>query len=135
MTTTTTTTPPAGEAADVWAAVTDIYAAFMDGDRARIDSHIHPDGTVWDAEVESLMFGRGDLDAHRDRRDAAPDAGPGPDALRCLEPVIDVWGDTALARYWLVVEGAGAARIRTTDVLRRSPEGWLVVHHHEQRWG
>ena len=51
------------------------------------------------------------------------------------EPVVNVWGDFAVARYYLdyafeppgVLEG----RVRITTVARRIDGEWRRVHHHE----
>lgn len=59
----------------------------------------------------------------------------GPLSFSVAEPVVDVWGDVAVARY--VVDFiyqppcAASGQVRITDVLRRTPSGWLIVHHHE----
>jgi hypothetical protein len=79
-----------------------------------------------------LLCGRADLDRIRDARP------PSPDGLELTpsDPVIRVYGDTAVACYWLAVRyGAdgGDELIRNTAVLRRSdsPSGWQIVHLHE----
>ena len=49
--------------------------------------------------------------------------------------MIDVWGDFAVARYYLDYEfeapGAVQGRVRITTVARRVDGEWLRVHHHE----
>jgi ketosteroid isomerase-like protein len=49
--------------------------------------------------------------------------------------VIDVWGDVALARFYLTYDyeapNPTAGKGRITVVLRRFPEGWRCVHVHE----
>lgn len=142
----TTPTPreayvPAGPGEDralVWAALQDIYAGFIAGDRARIDSHIHPEGTMWDSSAPELLFGKADLDRIRAERPTGADA-PAVTSIVASDEIIDVWGDTALARYNLRVEFGPAADgttpapelIRNTAVARRFEQGWLVVHNHE----
>jgi ketosteroid isomerase-like protein len=65
--------------------------------------------------------------------------------LTAYDHVIDVFGDLALARYWLRVDYHALAPdavhppalVRNTAVLRRNGTGWLMVHLHEdvQRTG
>jgi hypothetical protein len=131
----------AGSAQDraaVWSALLDIYAGFTAGDRERIDSRIHPEATIWDSAAPELLFGRADLDRIRAERPVGPGA-PVVTGIHASDEVIDVWDDTALARYTLRVEFAPGAdgvtpapeRIRNTAVARRTAQGWLVVHNHE----
>jgi len=114
----------------VWAAVTAIYDGFLAGDRAAVDANIADDATVWDASHAPLLRGKAELDALRDAR---PSDGPKPAELHAEEPVVDVFGDTALVRHVLrvVTPGEPEQRVRTTSVWRRSGERWLCVHNHE----
>ena len=118
---------------DVWAAVNAVYAGFLAGDRAAIDSNISPAATVWDSAHEPLLRGKAELDAVRDAR---PTDGPRPTGLRATEPVIDVFGDVALVRHVLVVTFPPEANIpeqliRNTSVWQRVDGRWLCVHNHE----
>ena len=117
----------------VWAATLDVYQGFLAGDRARIDGQLHPDATFWDTDEAELIRGRGELDAARDRR--PPADGPARVvALDASDPVIDVWGPTALARHWLTVrfgDGTPAQSVRVTSVWRLTDGRWLAVHNHE----
>ena len=114
----------------VWSAVTGIYAAFLAGGRTAIDARISPDATMWDAFHEPLIRGRDELDAVRDAR---PADGGQPADLRAHDPVIDVFGDVALVRHLLTVvyPDGREQRLRNTGVWRRSDDGWLCVHNHE----
>ncbi|MBV8597901.1 MAG: nuclear transport factor 2 family protein [Actinobacteria bacterium] len=114
-----------GDEQAIWSAVNDIYAAFLAGDRTRIDSHLHPDATIWDSSEPRLVRGRAELDALRGRR---PPGEP-PASIEASDPVIDVWGDTALVRHLLTV--GGDMRVRNTSVWRRRGNEWLCVHNHE----
>ena len=74
----------------------------------------------------------------RDRRpagDRAAAAGPAVVGLDAADPVIDVWGDVALARHWVTVRFAGDAAppqdVRVTTVWRLVDGRWLAVHNHE----
>jgi ketosteroid isomerase-like protein len=119
------------ESTEVWAAVNAIYAGFLAGDREAIDSHIAADATIWDSAHEPLVRGRDELDAVRDAR---PANGPRPSTLDAVDPVIDVFGDTAVVRHVLVItfpDGAPEQRIRNTSIWRRVDGRWLCVHNHE----
>jgi uncharacterized repeat protein (TIGR04076 family) len=50
---------------------------------------------------------------------------------------VEVWGDTAVARYVLVAEPPSGEpeQSRVTDVLRRTDGGWVIVHHHAELLG
>ncbi|GAB1818780.1 DUF4440 domain-containing protein [Herbidospora sp. RD11066] len=118
---------------EVAAAIEDMYDAFLAGDRARFDTYLHPDVTTWETHLPGPLRTRAELDAYRARRDAAG-ARPSLDSLTAEEMRVDVWGDTAVARYVLVAvaPGAGPEHTRVTDVLRRSATGWAIVHHHAE---
>jgi ketosteroid isomerase-like protein len=119
-----------GDAAEVWAAVNAIYASYLAGDREAIDANISPDATVWDSAHEPLLRGKEEMDAMRDAR---PSGGPQPADLRAVDPVIDLFGDTALVRHVLLVDFADAPseRIRNTSVWHKTGGRWLCVHNHE----
>ncbi|MET3805812.1 ketosteroid isomerase-like protein [Nakamurella sp. UYEF19] len=125
---------PASAPGLIWAATLDIYAGFLASDRPRIDAHLHPDATFWDTDEPELISGRAELDAVRDRRPAA-DGGRTVTALDGVDPVIDVWGDTALARHWVTVRFSSndvpAQSVRVTTVWRLTDGRWLAVHNHE----
>ena len=118
------------EAEDLWAAVNEIYAAFLAGDREAIDRHIAADATIWDSASEPLVRGRRELDALRAAR---PADGPRPSRLEAVDPVIDVFGDVALVRHVVLVTfGSGEQqRLRNTSVWRKTDGRWLCVHNHE----
>ncbi|MET8987459.1 nuclear transport factor 2 family protein [Nonomuraea wenchangensis] len=125
-----------GAAAAIAAAIDDMYAAFVAGDRARFDSHLHPDVTTWETHLPGPLRTRAELDAYRDARD---DAGRRPvmDTLTARDKRIDVWGEVGVARYVLVAEphGAPAQHTRVTDVLRHTRGRWLIAHHHAELVG
>ena len=116
----------------IWAALNEIYAGFLAGDRARTDRSIDPTATIWDSEEPGLVRGKDELDAVRNRR---PPSAP-PEELVASDPVIDVFGDVAVVRHLLTVVADGrTTRIRNTSVWRRRDGAWLVVHNHEDVLG
>jgi ketosteroid isomerase-like protein len=126
---------PGGSPADlaaVWETITGMYQAFTAGDRARIDSFLDPDATVFDAATPHLLCGKTELDHVRDSRPPA-DEGPTETSLKAHGETIDVFADLALARYWLRVDYARlpSRMIRNTVLLRRSHGRWRIVHLHE----
>ncbi|WP_217553216.1 DUF4440 domain-containing protein [Streptomyces sp. GbtcB6] len=120
--------------AEVWAVITGMYAGYTAGDRERIDSFLDPEATIWDSATPELLCGRSELNHVRDAR---PTTGTGPaeTGLTAYDQVVDVFGDLAVARYWLRVDfrTAPPELARNTAILRRTrPDGhWLVVHLHE----
>ncbi|MFK4036059.1 nuclear transport factor 2 family protein [Nonomuraea wenchangensis] len=125
-----------GAAAAIAAAIDDMYAAFVAGDRARFDSHLHPDVTTWETHLPGPLRTRAELDAYRDARDGAGHR-PVMDTLTARDKRIDVWGEVGVARYVLVAEpqGGPAQHTRVTDVLRHTRGRWLIAHHHAELVG
>ena len=128
---------PGGAPADlaaVWTVITGMYAGYTAGDRERIDSFLDPEATIWDSATPELIRGRTELNRVRDSRPTAED-GPAETGLTAYGEVVDVFGDLAVARYWLRVDfrTAPSELARNTAVLRRahSDGHWLVVHLHE----
>jgi len=127
------------DAAAVWQVITTMYEAYAVGDRPRIDACLDPEATVWDSGAAELLFGKPDLDWVREARPAAGE-GPVESGLEPYGPVVDVFGDIAVLRYWLRVDfapdpDAGELRpelVRNTAVLRRGGDAaWRIVHLHE----
>ncbi|WP_405402020.1 YybH family protein [Streptomyces sp. NBC_01104] len=127
------------EAEAIWSLVMGMYDAYVAGDRARIDACLDPAATIWDSAGGPLVQGQDELDRLRAERPAAGD-GPEETGLYAYDPVVDVFGDTALLRHWLRVTFAPAPGgvpllpelSRNTAVLRRGAGGrWLIVHLHE----
>ncbi|MBB5935505.1 nuclear transport factor 2 family protein [Streptomyces zagrosensis] len=129
---------PGGSATDlaaVWAVFTDMYEAYLAGDRARIDAHLDPEATVWDSATPQLLLGKPALDQVRAQRPAAERAGGGPveAGLTAYDQVIDVFGELAVCRHWLRIDyrDRPSGLLRNTAVLRRAHGGWLITHLHE----
>jgi ketosteroid isomerase-like protein len=113
----------------IWQTVQGIYQGFLAQNREAIDANISPDATIWDSSHEPLLRGKSELDALREAR---PADGAKPLGLQATEPVIDIWGDTALVRHVLLVQFADRMeRIRNTSVWRCDGDRWLCVHNHE----
>ncbi|GAA4658698.1 nuclear transport factor 2 family protein [Streptomyces youssoufiensis] len=151
-TTPTSPTTPSGEAhstarpggadadlAAVWAVFTDMYEAYLSGDRARIDGHLDPEATIWDSATPQLLIGKPDLDRIRAGRPTAEGDGGGPveAGLTAYDQVIDVFGELAVCRHWVRVDyhDRPSALLRNTAVLRRADGRWLITHLHEDQQG
>ena len=117
----------------IWCGVRKMLDSFLAGDRQTADDFIHQDVTLWDSVEPELIMGLEGLNALRDARPAS--AGPSNVKEICNEnPVIDIYGDIAVVRYDLFVRFKNEAPdeiIRNSAVWRKFPEGWLVIHNHE----
>jgi ketosteroid isomerase-like protein len=122
------------DAHEVEQAIRGMFRRFAEHDPDGVEAALHPQCTVWDVFTPELIMGV----EERRRFHAADQAqaqARGALSMDIDEPVIDVWGDTAVARYVLhfrylppnAVEGS----VRITSVLRRTAGRWLIVHHHE----
>jgi ketosteroid isomerase-like protein len=120
--------------AEVWEVITGMYEGYTAGDRERIDSFLDPEATVWDSATPELLCGKTELDRVRDGRPTENGA-PAETALTAYDQVVDVFGDLAVARYWLRVDfrTGPPALARNTALLRRThlDDHWLVIHLHE----
>ena len=116
---------------EVWARMRAIYDGFLAGDTEGVDALLQRDVTIWDSAEFPLTRGLEQLREMRSRR-REPGA-PTVIRLDATDPVIDVWGDTALVRHILTVELSDGTRetVRNTSVWRRAEGAWLAVHNHE----
>lgn len=119
---------------EVEAAIRAMFDHFVAHRPQQVEAALHEDCTVWDVFVPQLIQGRENrVKFHA--QDQEQSQARGPLTLTVENPVISVWGDTALARYYVrfvyqppnPVEGL----VRITSVLRREHGRWLIVHHHE----
>jgi ketosteroid isomerase-like protein len=118
----------------VWATVATVYAGFLRGDAGAIDTVLDEHVTIWNHDHAPLLYGRADLDAVRAARVDVPATGPAVTSLTPRDVLVDGAGEVAWCRHLLDVgyaDGTGSTA-RVTDVLRRSGDGWLICHHHEQ---
>jgi ketosteroid isomerase-like protein len=117
--------------AEVWARVRAIYDGFLAGDTDGVDALLHRDVTIWDSAEFPISRGLRQLREMRRRRPRDPGATT-VSRLDAKDPVIDVWGDTALVRHVLIVELSDGTHetVRNTSVWR-TEGAWLAVHNHE----
>lgn len=142
--------PLEGEAARVWAVFPDLYAAYLEGDRDRLEAHLDAGCTMWDSTIpvlrtkEDLQAGRAHPEpaqidlavADSLATDSDPDY-PAPVGLVASEPVVGLLGSAAAWETHLLAAHFDDAsldeQLRCTSVLRRDEHGtWRVVHHHEE---
>jgi ketosteroid isomerase-like protein len=125
----------AADTVAIEAVIRGIFKDFARGNPAGIEAAESADVTVWDVFTPQLIQGQKALkDFHAADKSQMQSRG----ALHLdVEDgmVLDVWGDTAIARYYISFTydppNATSGRIRITDVLRRIEGRWLVAHHHE----
>ena len=117
----------------VRAAVEAVWAAFLQRDPQAMLRRIRPDCTIWDVFQPDLV--RRDTLERYVAADFAQSQARGKLSHRLHDFVIDIWGEVALARFYIDYEyqppGAHQGKIRVSVVLRRFPEGWQFVHVHE----
>ncbi len=131
----TTEAPPlTAEQQEVWSVILDLYAAYMEGDRDRLESHLADGCTMWDSAIPELRT-KADMIAAR----AVPTTGVErvqPIALTATEPVVRVWDETAYECHLLHAAFADPSldeRLRATSVMRKIDGAWKYVHHHEEK--
>jgi ketosteroid isomerase-like protein len=111
-----------------------MYQGFIEKDRPKIDKFIHEDCTVWDSSERDLAFGLKGLNEIRGRRPNDPSA-PQVEKIDATDPVIDVYGDFAVARHYLKViyknNSSPSREVRNTGIWRKFPQGWQLIHNHE----
>lgn len=110
----------------------EIYAAFLAGDTATLDSHLDKDITIWVPDPAPLVLGVTGLDALRARRPA--DSGVNTaTSVSVHEMRVDSHQDVAWARHVLVVEYPDGPPdvMRCSAVWRLADGRWVQVHSHE----
>ncbi len=115
--------------------VADVFAAYQTFKPSQVDLCDAPECTIWDLFEPDLV--RGDSAAREEfrKQDMSDSAKRGALSINIEEPIIDIYDDVAIARYYLDYEfeppGALAGRVRITTVARRIEGEWRRVHHHE----
>jgi hypothetical protein len=118
----------------IWNGILSMYEGFMEKDRPKIDQFINEDCTVWDSSERDLAFGLSGLNEVRARRPEG-DSGPQVEKIDAYDPVINVFEDFAVVRHYLRVtyknDELPSREIRNTGVWRKFPQGWQIIHGHE----
>ncbi|UCG72968.1 MAG: nuclear transport factor 2 family protein [Chromatiales bacterium] len=112
-----------------------IFASYQQFDPALVEQCDAPECTIWDLFEPQLVQGGSAARAQFRKKDMSDSEQRGPLSINIEPPLIDVWGDFAVARYYLDYEfqppGALRGRVRITTVARRIDGEWRRVHHHE----
>lgn len=110
------------------------FEAFTDGNVDAMKVMDHPDSTIWDLFEPELFVGTAARAEFR-RKDIEQSKKRGKLTITVETPLTDVWGDVALARYYLRFTyqppHATQGHVRISAVFRRIDGRWLRVHHHE----
>ena len=120
---------------DVVALVHRIFDSYLQFDPELLEQCDAPECTIWDLFEPDLVRGGAAARAEFRQKDMSESQQRGPLTIDIEEPVVDVWGDFAVARYYLDYEfqppGALRGRVRITTVARRIDGEWRRVHHQE----
>jgi len=120
---------------DVVALVHRIFDSYLKFDPELLERCDAPECTIWDLFEPDLVRGGPKARAEFRKKDMTESQQRGPLSIDIEEPVVDVWGDFAVARYYLNYEfqppGALKGRVRITTVARRIDGEWRRVHHQE----
>jgi ketosteroid isomerase-like protein len=120
---------------DVVALVHRIFDSYLKFDPELLEQCDAPECTIWDLFEPDLVRGGPKARAEFRKKDMTESQQRGPLTIDIEEPVVDVWGDFAVARYYLDYEfqppGALQGRVRITTVARRIDGEWRRVHHQE----
>jgi ketosteroid isomerase-like protein len=112
-----------------------IFDSYRQFDPALLERCDAPECTIWDLFEPELVRGGSAARAEFRKKDMSDSRRRGPLRIDIEEPVVDVWGDFAVARYYLDFEfeppGAMQGRVRITTVARRIDGEWRRVHRHE----
>ena len=119
----------------VAALVRRIYDSYLQFDPVLLEQCDTEDCTIWDLFEPQLVRGGPRARAEFRNKDMSDSQQRGRLTIDIQEPVIDGWGDVAIARYYLSYEfqppGALKGEVRVTTVARRIGGEWRRVHHHE----
>ena len=119
---------------EIWKLIQGVFDAFEGRDVQGMEKILHKDCTLWDLFEPELIRGKEEREAFHER-DKAQSMARGRLNISIDPLKLDVFNEVAVARYWLNFNyeppNAAAGRVRITDVLLRTPNGWRIVHHHE----
>jgi ketosteroid isomerase-like protein len=122
------------ESAAIIQIIEKMFRDFLEHRPEGVEAALHEDCTVWDVFVPQLIQGKENRIRYH-AEDQAQSQARGALTLDIEEPVISVWGDTALARYYLHFDyqppNAISGSVRISSVFRREAGRWQIVHHHE----
>ena len=112
-----------------------VFNSYQQFDPELLDQCDAPECTIWDLFEPDLVSGGSAARAKFRKKDMSDSQRRGPLSIDIEDPIVDVWGDFAVARYYLDYEfkapGALTGRVRITTVVRRIDGEWRRVHHHE----
>lgn len=112
-----------------------IFDSYQKFDPDLLEQCDAPECTIWDLFEPDLVRGGSAARAEFREKDMSESQRRGALRIDIEEPVVDVWGDFAVARYYLDYEfaapGALRGRVRITTVARRIGGEWRRIHHHE----
>ncbi len=119
---------------EIWKLIQGVFASFAGRDVQGMEDLLHEDCTLWDLFEPELIEGARERVAFHER-DKTQSMARGRLSISIDPLKLDVYNEVAVARYWLEFRyqppNATSGRVRITDVLLRTPNGWRIVHHHE----
>ena len=119
---------------EIWGLIQGVFDSFADRDVQGMEDLLHEECTLWDLFEPELIEGKQEREAFHER-DKTQSMARGRLSISIDPLKLDVYDDVAVARYWLQFDyeppNATSGRVRITDVLLRTPNGWSIVHHHE----
>ena len=112
-----------------------VFNSYQQFDPELLDQCDAPECTIWDLFEPDLVRGGSSARAEFRKKDMSDSRQRGPLSINIEAPVVDVWGDFAVARSYLDYAfkppGALEGRVRITTVARRIDGEWRRLHHHE----
>ena len=119
---------------EIWRLIQGVFDSFADRDVQGMEDLLHDDCTLWDVFEPELIEGKAERVAFHER-DKTQSMARGRLSITIDPLKLDVYNEVAVARFWLQFSyeppNATSGRVRITDVLLRTPNGWRIVHHHE----
>ena len=119
---------------EIWRLIQGVFDSFAGRDVQGMENLLHDDCTLWDVFEPELIEGKAERVAFHER-DKTQSMARGRLSITIDPLKLDVYNEVAVARFWLQFSyeppNATSGRVRITDVLLRTPNGWRIVHHHE----